>query len=915
MNLIKCICMLWLMAVYQLAWSAAPGQVGLAAAQKADDSASLELTAPEQDWLRSHPVVRVGSMRDRAPLGFEKDGVPSGFSLDYMRLLAEKVGIELQFVPGNRSELQHKIVTKEIDVLPRVVKGEAHSQHLLLTPSYGASPLAIFANTEDQHLNSLAALRGKKVAIVEGLYSYQYLSKHHPEIDLMPVASTTDGLVALSIGEVDAMIERLAVGNYFIASNFITNVMPLGTTGNAVLDNASWQIGVRRDLPELFGILQKGMSRISQGEFSALVKRFRVYSAAIERASLKLNENEQAWLDKHRQIRLAYDGYYPPYSHVGSDGNYQGYAVDVIDQLAKITGIEFNIDLRNTWKELYTAAQRKEVDVVATMVEKEQRRQWFNFTQPYIFKSTYLFAAEDSTILSPENLDGKRLAMVSGYVQNQTLIQNHPEIGVIEVDTVQEALRLIEQGHADAYVGALSICNYIIQEQGIQGVVPVAPYAFDQYNESFGVRKDWPELVSILNKALQLIPEQQMNQLRKKWGLVEYKAIEFSAGEKAWLEANPVLRVSNETDWPPYDFNEMGQPKGYTIDYLGLLAEKLGIELEFVTAPWHDLLQKVRQGDIDLIHPIIYSEERSDWLSFTQPIITQSSVMVLRKGEGSESTLESLRGKTLAGVESWLMTQHVQREHPEIKLHLVDNINQGLNAVRFAKADAWIDAYGSARYLIDSNFMSDLVIAGEVSDAKELRLAKYRIAVRKGRGLLHSLLNKAIASMTPDELRQLNNKWRIYSDQNRVLHLTLKERQWLEDHPIVRTAIDRDWAPIEFVDENNEFKGVTADYIKRLEGQLGVRFEVAKALNWQQSLAAFKRGELDLFSSVRPTAERKKFMDFTDSYAAFPSSYSPVARCPISAAWTSLKVDRSGWLKGTPRMICWSRTIPISTYG
>ena len=50
--------------------------------------------------------------------------------------------------------------------------------------------------------------------------------------------------------------------------------------------------------------------------------------------------------------------------------------------------------------------------------------------------------------------------------------------------------------------------------------------------------------------------------------------LEFTTEEQEWLKAHPTIRVSNEFDWPPFDFALSGKPKGYSVDLLNLLADK-----------------------------------------------------------------------------------------------------------------------------------------------------------------------------------------------------------------------------------------------------------------------------------------------------------------------------------------------------
>jgi len=100
--------------------------------------------------------------------------------------------------------------------------------------------------------------------------------------------------------------------------------------------------------------------------------------------------------------------------------------------------------------------------------------------------------------------------------------------------------------------------------------------------------------------------------------------------------------------------------------------------------------------------------------------------------------------------------------------------------------------------------------------------------------------------------------------------LTAKDVAWLKEHPVIRVANDPNWAPLEFIDANGEPRGVSRDYLDKLEKMLGVRFESVKNLTWQQAVEKVNKRELDMFSAVRPTPERQHFVNFTGEYTSYP---------------------------------------------
>ncbi len=97
--------------------------------------------------------------------------------------------------------------------------------------------------------------------------------------------------------------------------------------------------------------------------------------------------------------------------------------------------------------------------------------------------------------------------------------------------------------------------------------------------------------------------------------------------EQAWIKEHPVVRVHNETNWPPYNFNVDGEPTGFSIDYMRLLAAQAGLDVEFVSGPsWNEFLDMMRSGDLDVMLNIVDTPVRREYLLFTTPYAITSPV-------------------------------------------------------------------------------------------------------------------------------------------------------------------------------------------------------------------------------------------------------------------------------------------------
>ncbi len=100
----------------------------------------------------------------------------------------------------------------------------------------------------------------------------------------------------------------------------------------------------------------------------------------------------------------------------------------------------------------------------------------------------------------------------------------------------------------------------------------------------------------------------------------------------------------------------------------------------------------------------------------------------------------------------------------------------------------------------------------------------------------------------------------------RQIELSLQEQRWLQQNPHIILGVDQRFAPYEWLDEKGHHQGITADYINLLSERLQVTFDVDVRDSWNELLAATKKGEIDMLGCLVKTAEREKFLSFTQPY-------------------------------------------------
>lgn len=111
----------------------------------------------------------------------------------------------------------------------------------------------------------------------------------------------------------------------------------------------------------------------------------------------------------------------------------------------------------------------------------------------------------------------------------------------------------------------------------------------------------------------------------------------------------------------------------------------------------------------------------------------------------------------------------------------------------------------------------------------------------------------------------------IGQDKTDPVNLTVQERAWLNDHPVIRLAPDPEFKPIEFFDENGIYQGIAADYVRLIEKKLGIAFDIVHCENWDDVIARMKRHEVDVLNAVVKSPQRQAFMLFPTPYLRIPS--------------------------------------------
>ena len=247
------------------------------------------------------------------------------------------------------------------------------------------------------------------------------------------------------------------------------------------------------------------------------------------RAGLDLNDQEQLWLEQHRNSITVGFAIIPPYlSNPDGKTGAKGLSFDYLEVIEEALGVNFIYRRYDNYGAMIRDARARKIDVVFAASKTPDRLKYLDFTPVYSHLANKIFTRKDG-LEQAEMTDfaDKKFAVPAGTALVGYIKTNYPEIDLVEVDDLQQAFTLLSAGQVDG-VGSYASAGYLYTVlEGIDNVRISGSVGYD-YHISFGSRNDWPELGQLLAKALNGIPEATANSIDKRWVQPEDSRVELS---------------------------------------------------------------------------------------------------------------------------------------------------------------------------------------------------------------------------------------------------------------------------------------------------------------------------------------------------------------------------------------------------
>lgn len=498
----------------------------------------VSLSGEDWKWLRENPQLVLGvTVQGTAPFELSTDGGEyEGLIADYAALLGQLLRVRVdvrQF--ASREEAVAALTQGQVDLLAIGRDTEEGDASLTLSRPYADTAQVLVSRDGAEDL-SRSDLSDKRIAAAEFYWTRQELESLYPNASIQMYPSVQTAIGAVAFDRADVYLGEAITASYRLNKSYLNDLqmVPLairhGQHFSFVMSSQNWR---------LHNIVNLALESIPLAERLVILRRWSAGAEGLRRQyflSHSLSHSERLWLAKHPRMKVAANLNYMPISFQDGRHVYRGISADVLAKVAQHTGLRFDPVYADTVDGLAELVKSGEADFLAAFTKNTEREEYLMSTRPYLTEPVVLvIRSAEKSVNSLADLKGKKLAVIHGNAQSEFVRMYFSDVQQVVTQSIPTALALLRSGKVDAAIGDMTNVDYQIAQNYKTQLQVVATVDNVWSRTAFATRRDSPELLSILNKALLSISPEEMDELTSRWrgGLV--------IGDSYWVQHRDLL--------------------------------------------------------------------------------------------------------------------------------------------------------------------------------------------------------------------------------------------------------------------------------------------------------------------------------------------------------------------------------------
>ncbi len=708
----------------------------------------------------------VGVVADNEPYSSIESRVARGFSIDVLNKLSETLNIRFDYRVGSWPDIYAAFLRGELDIIDEISWREDRAEKILFTAPYHLRQTVVMQNSAQPlpDIKTLDQLKPYRVGIMRDVYYRDYLVDQGIDVieyDLLP-----NLVQALAFGWVDTIIGPEITLNYMARRDGFFQLETNALAPLKGLEIEDFRLGTLKDRPELLNKLQAGLQSLPADWLQELNERWMQYDGQLplRQEGLRLTQKQQEYLSRLPPLRVGLMRDYAPFSF-SENGKIQGLSVDILYRLQDMTGVEF-VPVVDQWNSLLQLFEKGDLDLIANISDLPERRSFTRFTQPYHRIPNVAFTRNANFRLNKaSDLSGQRIALTSGVFYEGTVRKLFPN-QVISYTEQSTMFRALTENQVDVVLTALPNGNHWIRELGmtdiwIAGELQLPGLSGEDLR--IGLQPQLQPLTEILDQALNNLSKTEKRAIENRWLGAKTTSdndskITLTKKELELLSNwnSTITYCTHPNRYPLESQSWNGHHEGMSASLLTALQKKLD-NLSFKRHPtdsWQESLQAIQQGECALIPMIVPSQDLQPRLLFSDSWYNAANVILGSLDSPFIGSINDLSDKPVGISRDNNLRGMLEQRYPQLQLELVDDTLTGIQHVREHNLYGFIGGLAETSHLLQKESFGDIRVLGRLPID-----SNFSVAVNSQFPQLLELMNKLLASLTPEELNRIENNW------------------------------------------------------------------------------------------------------------------------------------------------------------
>lgn len=482
---------------------------------------SIDLTKEEKEYLKNNPILKVQNLSSFPPYNFNENNKVLGYSVDYVRLIGKVLGIQVEFITGKTwEESLVMLKNKQLDLIPGVAITEERKKFITYTDINNFNYQVALGVIKESGINSFDDLKDKTISVLKNTFLHRILQDKYPNQKLLATPTVKEAVEAVASGKADAVIDNLATVEYYKNSGWLGNLKTLKMDQVAhIPQNTGAYFGIAKDNYLLKSILEKANSSLSFNELLSLQKKWLNVKSE---NTIQWNDEELAYLKQKKELKYCINPNWLPFEKIENE-QHIGMTSQYIKEFENNLPISMKIYKTQEWTDTIESAKNRKCDFVTIMMDTNERRKEFNFTQNIMDMPLVIATKQDKPFINDiSDVLSETFAIVKGFAYIEVLKKQYPSIKIVEVKDIYDGLSKVNKGSVYGCIGVLPVIGYNIQEHFL-GNLKIDGKLQESVGLPIATRNDEPILKDIFNKLINNISAEKNQEILNKWLSIKYE--------------------------------------------------------------------------------------------------------------------------------------------------------------------------------------------------------------------------------------------------------------------------------------------------------------------------------------------------------------------------------------------------------